>query len=674
MSKITGKEYPLKQIFSSKFEYHIPSYQRPYAWTEEETGILFEDLYSFYQSEYTDKDNYFLGSIVLIKEDDLPYADVIDGQQRLTTLTILLSVLCDAFSDPSHKSDCRTYLQDKGSEFEDIPAQPRLFLRKQEQSFFKTYIQDVHIKELLEKDSAQLDSEAKRHVQKNCGLLREQVNKTLLTEEARIGFIRFLLNRCYLVAVWTPDRASAFRVFSVMNSRGLDLLPTDIIKSETIGKLPETDQADYTETWESIENQTGRDGFNEVFTHTRTIFAKERAKKNLLEEFREFVLKNTTPQELIEQYLKPYASAYIQLKRCQYTATSHADEVNKLLIWLNRTGNYDWMPPAIKFLAEHQNDSEYVLWFVKKLERLASYLLATAKDVNRRVERYKWLLVEMEDRPQHSKEEPLKMIDLSATEIDEFLTALNGEIYEMTPIRRNYLLQRLDTFVSDGGAQYDTKLFTIEHVLPQNPDPDSQWLKDWPDEKERRSWLNRVGNLVPLSRQRNSAAQNYEFPIKKEKYFRSRKETSSYALTTQVLSYQSWTPKDVAERQKKLIADYCANWELEKTSQSDAEQPLQLAGRGASAKGFSKGNGSILVLAGSRISEEVVPSLQKNYLDLRRQLQENQVIVDGVFVQDYLFPSVSAAAAVILGRSANGRTEWALPDGRTYAQVGSQCM
>ena len=139
MSKITGKEYPLKQIFSSKFEYHIPSYQRPYAWTEEETGILFEDLYSFYQSEYTDKDNYFLGSIVLIKEDDLPYADVIDGQQRLTTLTILLSVLCDAFSDPSHKSDCRTYLQDKGSEFEDIPAQPRLFLRKQEQSFFKTY-------------------------------------------------------------------------------------------------------------------------------------------------------------------------------------------------------------------------------------------------------------------------------------------------------------------------------------------------------------------------------------------------------------------------------------------------------------------------------------------------------------------------------------------------------
>ena len=57
-NKITGKEYPLSKIFSSDFEYHIPGYQRPYAWTEEEAGILFDDLYEFYQTEPID--NYFL--------------------------------------------------------------------------------------------------------------------------------------------------------------------------------------------------------------------------------------------------------------------------------------------------------------------------------------------------------------------------------------------------------------------------------------------------------------------------------------------------------------------------------------------------------------------------------------------------------------------------------------
>ena len=83
-NQITGKEYPLDKIFSSDFEYHIPVYQRPYAWTEDETGKLFDDLNDFFSTRSAE--NYFLGSIVMIKDENKRYADVIDGQQRLTTL------------------------------------------------------------------------------------------------------------------------------------------------------------------------------------------------------------------------------------------------------------------------------------------------------------------------------------------------------------------------------------------------------------------------------------------------------------------------------------------------------------------------------------------------------------------------------------------------------------
>lgn len=92
----------------------------------------------------------------------------------------------------------------------------------------------------------------------------------------------------------------------------------------------------------------------------------------------------------------------------------------------------------------------------------------------------------------------------------------------MTAQRRNYIIQRLDSFMSDGGASYNQKLFTIEHVLPQHPPVHGSWLELWPDEQERKYWLNRVANLVPLTRQRNSAAQNYGFATKKEKYFQSK--------------------------------------------------------------------------------------------------------------------------------------------------------
>ena len=668
-SKITGKEYPLSKIFSSDFEYHIPGYQRPYSWTKEETGLLFDDLYNFFQEEKSD--NYFLGSIVLIKEEQKRYAEVIDGQQRLTTLSILFSAMADAFGDSECKSDCKAYLCEKGKALEGIEAKPRVFLRDADHPFFYKYIQNVQLDALVALDPVTLDTEAKKHIRENCALLREKLKDIFLDDKQRLEFTQFLLTRCYLVVVSTPSQESAFRIFTVMNSRGLDLLPTDIIKSTVIGSLPKEKQQEYTEKWEGLEELTGRDGFNEVFTHTRTIFVKERQKKTLREEFEEYILKTVSPKRLIDDYLVPYTNAYVQLKNCEFTATHHADEVNGLLFWLNKTNNSDWMPPAIKFLAEHPNDSEYVLWFIRKLERLASYLLVTAQDVNHRVDRYKWLLVEMEGRPDSTLTSPLRNIELTDWEKEHFRQTLDGEIYTMTAQRRNYIIQRLDSFVSDGGASYNQKLFTIEHVLPQHPAQGSEWLNLWPDEQVRKYWLNRIANLVPLTRQRNSAAQNYDFATKKTKYFQSKNGTSSYTLTTQVLSETAWTPDAVKTRQEKLAKVFETNWELSTTKVATGERAFKIAGRGGSASGYpTMQQDDFLVLAGSCVAPSVTDSLQQNYIDLRNQLLADGTIKDNMFTRDYTFTSASAAASVILGRSSNGRREWAKLDGRTLAQSG----
>lgn len=668
-SKITGKEYPLSKIFSSDFEYHIPGYQRPYSWTKEETGLLFDDLYNFFQEEKSD--NYFFGSIVLIKEEQKRYAEVIDGQQRLTTLSILFSAMADAFGDSECKSDCKAYLCEKGKALEGIEAKPRVFLRDADHPFFYKYIQNVQLDALVALDPVTLDTEAKKHIRENCALLREKLKDIFLDDKQRLEFTQFLLTRCYLVVVSTPSQESAFRIFTVMNSRGLDLLPTDIIKSTVIGNLPKEKQQEYTEKWEGLEELTGRDGFNEVFTHTRTIFVKERQKKTLREEFEEYILKTVSPKRLIDDYLVPYTNAYVQLKNCEFTATHHADEVNGLLFWLNKTNNSDWMPPAIKFLAEHPNDSEYVLWFIRKLERLASYLLVTAQDVNHRVDRYKWLLVEMEGRPDSTLTSPLRNIELTDWEKEHFRQTLDGEIYTMTAQRRNYIIQRLDSFMSDGGASYNQKLFTIEHVLPQHPPVHGSWPELWPDEQERMYWLNRIANLVPLTRQRNSAAQNYGFTTKKEKYFQSKGGTSSYVLTTQVINEPKWTPDVVKKRQETLNEVFAEKWELSPSRQSETDEGLfLLAGRGSSAMGYPIDKDCFLVLKGSRIAPDVTSGLPQNYVEQRKTLLEIGIVQSNVFTEDHVFTSASAAASIILGRSSNGRREWAKLDGRTLAQSG----
>lgn len=142
------------------------------------------------------------------------------------------------------------------------------------------------------------------------------------------------------------------------------------------------------------------------------------------------------------------------------------------------------------------------------------------------------------------------------------LRALNGNIYELTARRRNYVILRLDSFMSDGGASYEPNVLTIEHVLPQTVTGDSPWLDDWPDEEMRQEWVHRIANLVPLNMKRNQQAQNYAFAIKKTAYFGGKYGQSSYALTTQVLKTDSWDPDVVKQRQRELIEVFAKSWDL----------------------------------------------------------------------------------------------------------------
>lgn len=469
-------------------------------------------------------DNYFLGSIVLIKDDDKPRADVIDGQQRLTTLIILFSVIASCLTG-DNRNNCYQYLRKPGNELEGLEPLPRLELREKDKTFFQKCIQNVRLDELEALDMESLPNESQQHIKANSGLFLRKMDAVFGKDEKKVAeFCKFLVTRCYLVAVYSPSQQSAFRMFSVMNSRGLNLMPVDIIKSDIIGKLPEKEQQYYTDKWEDLEVQTSRSGFNEVFAHTNMIFSKAKAKKNLLEEFREAVLTKVTPRELIDDILEPYAEAYVILANRKYVAVKNAEQVNQYLFWLNKIGNSDWMPPAIKFLAEHKNDPDYVLWF---MERLASFLHITAKDINRRIERYKRLLEEMEMNPDHSLDDPLASIELSNKEKKEFADTLDGEIYKLTGIRRNFVILRLNEFVGDGAAKFDFEpnILTIEHVLPQTVRAGSEWEKLWPDTAMRERWGNRIANLVPLTRKKNSEAQNYDFEKKKEIYFKGKSGT-----------------------------------------------------------------------------------------------------------------------------------------------------
>ncbi len=562
--KIKGSESAIKDIFCEKFDFHIPPYQRPYAWTEEEAVTLFTDLYDFLQDEGEDN-NYFLGSIVLEKEDDeKPFSQVIDGQQRLTTLTILLSVLISKFNNAETRTAFEKYIRQPADISQGLSAKPRLELRPKDKDFFKQYIQNMDFKSLFSKQISNLADDAQKNIYKNALAFSKKIDDTLKSEEEKITFGRFIINNCYLVVVTTSSRESAFRVFSVMNNRGLDLLATDIIKSDVIGVINDSDNTlveNYTNRWEEIETQVGRDNFNDLFGHIRTLKSKIKARKGLIEEFSEYVLptlNKETAISFITDVLEPYAHSFNMIKNSSYKSEVKQDEINSLLKWLNTFNHSDWIPNTMLFISENENNPELILLFLKKMERLCAYMYAAYYDINSRIKRF----VEITKELENNKSSIPTSMELTDEEKNNFIKTLDGPLYLLTGYKRNYFILRLDSFISANGINYQKQALSIEHVLPQTVNPDSEWAKIWPDEITRNNWVHRIGNLIPLTQSVNSECQNYDYLVKKEKYYTSKKGTSAYALTTRMILKNTWTPDDVEANQKDLLEFYKDNWEL----------------------------------------------------------------------------------------------------------------
>lgn len=370
--------------------------------------------------------------------------------------------------------------------------------------------------------------------------------------------ITFVIQRCYLVVVEVSDTQSAYRVFSVMNDRGLDLSPTDILKANIIGALPDKERNEYTQIWEEWEELLGRDGFRDLFGHIRMIYRKQKMRGTLEAEINDYVEPTKSAKNFMDITLSRSATAYLSIVNQDFTSKCHAEIINRHLTSLARLDNADWEAPAICFVTRHEGKPDATSQFVVDLERLAYALFIRRANINERIMRYGKLIQAIEDgKCLYHDTSPLQ---LERHEKCEILQMLDGPFYLSTRVRLPVLL-RLDESLSDGSASYDHRIVTVEHVLPQNPPEDSEWLAWFPDEEERSNWVHRVANLVLLSRAKNSRAGNFEFNRKKREYF-TRGGTSPFPLTSQVLACDSWSDEVLERRQRSLLEEFATIWRL----------------------------------------------------------------------------------------------------------------
>jgi len=504
MKDLTAGEFALRKIFSSDYEFTIPDYQRPYAWGKEQALQLLDDLEGALGRD-TDEP-YFLGSIVLVKAGSDPRAEVIDGQQRLTTLSILFAVLRDLTENPKLAGELAKVVVEPGEIMAGTQAKPRLTLRKRDSKFFAEQVQVEGATEaLVLLDDAHLKTDAQMAIRDNTAALRGSLGSW--PDDKRLRLAAMLGTRTFLVVVSTPDLNSAHRIFSVMNARGL-----------------------------------------------------ERASKVLLQEFDEQVLSKYLPgkgQAFVDEVLIPYSDAYEHLLTQNYPDDVNWAPVNNWLRRLMQVDNDNWRAPALWALKHHGNDPAYLSDFLRRLERLAASMLLRRVYATPRGGRYGELLKQLDKGDGLSA----PAFELSPDEMAETRDRLADRLYLVAPVRKYVLLRLDDLLAKQPGVSYQHKMITVEHVLPQNPKDDSTWMRDFTDEQRLR-WTHRLGNLVLLNRAKNSEAQNYDFTKKKANYFTSANGSAVFALTTQVLTVNEWTPEVVEHRQSELLVHLYKEWVL----------------------------------------------------------------------------------------------------------------
>lgn len=202
----------LEEIFQSK--YIIPLYQRNCAWEEEEISLLLQDLYeNFKKSKSNSELNYFIGSLVVLKRKD-GFFEVIDGQQRLTTLSILLKIL-------------------------DLVKEPKLFYesRPEVEAFFDSFYRSGNTKDVTFNYKVSHLVNAVDLLQQSTLNPDEKIEKRLFDIDDFDGFKKFIFNNVILVRVEIPQDTDVAAYFEIMNNRGEQLQKHEILKSNLMEKL-----------------------------------------------------------------------------------------------------------------------------------------------------------------------------------------------------------------------------------------------------------------------------------------------------------------------------------------------------------------------------------------------------------------------------------------------------
>ncbi len=526
---------------------------------------MFEDYEEDRESDY------FCGSLVLVKSDPnskTEIYDIVDGQQRLSTFILLAKVLADLYNDcldPKNLEHLQEGWKDRHTERKRLSF--NTIGSNAEDDF-------VYALEHFNDSQASKNKNNKNNYLKNAICLKNYLKEKEIKDIN--DFIRWLYFKVVFIKTTCPNVSMALRIFSVLNARGLPLHAIDVFKVELLKKLAnKKDQEEFVSRWSALHQKcSGNDSkfpkrkenkreknatetlFSWYLTYLNPVTSGKSMEERLADQFERL---NKPPLEYfkgVEDFYNAYCKVLEMQDRHAHLLSYLASDFWRVILCTSILHHYS--DQDIEALKELLVKFYYQNWVAAREEpkKQTNCNIIKALKENKSVESIASIVKKYLDdnnKITQNFREKLK---------DDHLYEQHKKASKNSWLKPILIL--VEYFMSDDPRpkRIEKGNFHVEHILPQKPDPSSQWVKDFSEEK-RELYTHSLANLTLLGGTKNTQASNLDFKDKKKIYMGEEiklnkkkpfKVMTCYKMTIDIAHhYTEWTPKSLEKRKEELI-------------------------------------------------------------------------------------------------------------------------
>ena len=543
------------RLMGNGLHYEVPKYQRDYSWDKEQWSDLWYDLMQMID----EKDSHYMGYLVLQTADDKNY-QIIDGQQRLTTLCVLILAVVDTLLKLSgtdkEKEDNEkraanirsTYIGNM--DMLTLTSVNKLVLNRNNDHFYRTYL-------------STLQEMPKRGLKASEKLLKSafETFKAYLgaqykTAEELVVFVDNLVNNIFFTVITVTDELNAFKVFETLNARGVQLSSSDLLKNyifsvANTNDLHQTKLDELENMWAEIadilKDSQISDYLRFYWNSTHKTIRKNQLYKIIRNEIK-------TPEEAFAllRDMRKKADIYMALR-------SPNDEMWRTLPEISTNLNllklFNVIQPIPLLMSAHSNLSErdFSSLLAKIVIISFRYNVICGKNPNELESVYNKVALDINKNRAYKVEELKAGIYVTDAEFEQTFAYKEFVYSSRNNQIAKYILGKIEKFES--GASVDIASTTLEHILPDNPNEDWNW-----DDVKIQQFHYRLGNMTLLEAGKNRDLGNASFSEKKAIY-----KQSTVPMTFEIgnSNLEEWTEDCIDNRQKKMANEAKGIWRIQ---------------------------------------------------------------------------------------------------------------